>query len=246
MPFRVISELYHPKVNRLKKSAVLCSALDERLSEAFIRCLGGLPSPRYQNWLASLGRSKHLIDRTKAELMFCSRPQWVRMGPPKAAPTASGRGGRRRCLMSWPDEVSLVEDLERQAQSGRLVTVDTIVAEIEARTGKRSSRRAISDLLRRQGFVRVGVQPLWERNWDKARRQRKRHRDQHAALAATFMEAVGVESDASPGSEHPRRDPDEGDSPGRVPRPRPTRPPSPSVREIAERVAESDLVPVLA
>lgn len=158
----------------MKKHAVLCTNPDERLMAAFGLAFSGLPSPRYQTWQMLLARRPDLLERTQVELMYCEHAQWIRISPPRPPALHLGRGGRQRCLMEYAEEVAFIAELEQRARKGERITADDIVAEIATRTGRRTTRQTVSDMLRRQGLVRVGVKPIWERAWDKARRQGKR------------------------------------------------------------------------
>lgn len=161
----------------MKRHAIFCRTPDQLMMKAFGRSMTRSKAKGYAPWMCQLHLSRAMLDRTIAELHFTDRPQWIRMTPPRPSAPRLGRGGRQRCLLAWDAEVALVADMERRAAAGEEISVTTIIAEIASRTGKRASPQAVSDLLKRQGMVRVGVRPVWERRWDCARRKVKRLRD---------------------------------------------------------------------
>lgn len=161
----------------MKRPAIFCLTYDKLLWQAFIRSMIKFKAKSHAPWMAQLYKHPAIIDRTIVEFFYTDHPQWIRLRPPRPPPPRMGRGGRQRCLLPWDDEVTLVAKLELRAATGELISVATVIAEIASRTGKRASPQAISNLLKRQGMVRVGVRPLWERSWDCARRKAKRLRD---------------------------------------------------------------------
>lgn len=69
------------------------------------------------------------------------------------------RGGRRRSLLSAPDESELLDTIEQRAAKGLVKTANDIRAVVEAKVGKAVSDDYLWDLLNRNGWKKKMPRP---------------------------------------------------------------------------------------
>lgn len=203
----------------MKRAAILYHVSQKDRFEAFFRTMTIFHRPTIglKLWLPLLFDPRGSnMDRALAELHYSDRPRWVRMTTPQEPAPRLGRGGRQRCLLDWDSEVALMNELEQRASAGETIALPDIGRAITQRTGKRASPQAVSDILKRQGFTRVGVVAVWNRAHDRARRLRKRQAT--AEALGTTMVPTGPEVDTT-GMRDPEP-PATGTSPPSPPPPR--------------------------
>jgi transposase len=69
------------------------------------------------------------------------------------------KGGRRRSLLSIDDEVSLMEELKKMAQSGQIHSVAAIRKHVETKVGNKVSDDYLWDLFNRHGWKKKMPRP---------------------------------------------------------------------------------------
>ena len=87
--------------------------------------------------------------------------QWVHQYNNKG-PTAlnlQGRGGRRKSLLSWTEEETILEEMKAKAECGQVVIARTIRTRVEKELGREVSKDYTYDLLHRHGWRKISPRP---------------------------------------------------------------------------------------
>ena len=129
------------------------------------RMLSSKSRQQFQRWqvIFILSQKRFRAEET-AELVGVSKGtvyQWVHsynhQGP--KAFELQGRGGRRRTLLSLPEEKRLLEEIRVIAEQGKAVIARTIKDKVEARLGRKVSKDYTYDLLHRHGWRKISPRP---------------------------------------------------------------------------------------
>lgn len=206
-------------------------------------CFGYRPTKGQQYYFAMMAKVESVAaaagkaaecrrfrQREVVEMAHGDRPWWVRVDPfylPPPRPEVKC-GGRRRSLMAHSEEMVYLDELEKRAAQGEEITVADIAREIGQRVGHRVSHQAVIDILKRWGYVRVGVKPMWDRIHDvRRRRSLKARRAAAAAQAQPQPEPVVVDV--------PRSPPETGPAVSPMPAPTPVLPAAAAASEPSSR-----------
>jgi hypothetical protein len=96
-----------------------------------------------------------LVERDRALLSIlldADRPAWVRTTTSTAEPR-SQHGGRRRSILSWADELAVVDELEVRTANGDTIRPIDVAAMMSRRIGRPVTRLSAYRLLHRHGWV---------------------------------------------------------------------------------------------
>jgi transposase len=83
--------------------------------------------------------------------------QYNRRGP--EALESPGKGGRRRCYLSWEAEVAFLKPFEEKALGGQVATAMEIKRVLEQRLGHEVDRSMVYKMLKRHGWRKVMPRP---------------------------------------------------------------------------------------
>lgn len=83
--------------------------------------------------------------------------KYNRWGP--EAVEGPGKGGRRRCYLSWDEEALFLEGFRQAALTGQVATVQEIKAALERRIGQIVHKTMVYRLLKRHGWRKVVPRP---------------------------------------------------------------------------------------
>jgi transposase len=81
-----------------------------------------------------------------------------RLGP--EAVEGPGKGGRRRCYLSWEEEAAFLETFRQAAVSGQVATAQEIKEALERRIGQKVHKTTVYRLLKRHGWRKVVPRPF--------------------------------------------------------------------------------------
>lgn len=70
------------------------------------------------------------------------------------------KGGRKRSLLSWEQEVEVMNSLTEEAKQGKLITANAIRKSIEEKVGKKVSDDFLWDLFHRHGWKKKKPRPV--------------------------------------------------------------------------------------
>ncbi len=193
----------------MKTAAQLCREPDRLLAEGFIKLMTNFDGdPAFLRWLVGgRGSPVYFAGATYQTMTITSHAQWIRLlaNDRPLRRQHVGRGGRHRSHLTLEAECAFFDDLERRAEAGAVMSVATIVREVVELAGHAVSERSVRAMLQRQGFIRVGTKPAWERREEYERRKHARmHRErleqEPSALAAIAPPgtAASDEDDDSP------------------------------------------------
>ncbi len=112
---------------------------------------------QFQRWqVIYLMSSKGFRAKQTAEVVGVAKGtvyQWVHRynhhGP--EALVLRGRGGRRKGLMSWGEEIALLEQLSREAKRGAVVIARRVREAAQQKLGQKVSKDYAYDVLHRHG-----------------------------------------------------------------------------------------------
>ena len=87
--------------------------------------------------------------------------QWVYLynNKGKESPAFKGSGGRRRCHMSYDEEISFLRELEKEAEKGIIITAKTVRYLAEEKLGHEVSEDYAYDLLHRHRWDKRAPRP---------------------------------------------------------------------------------------
>ena len=84
--------------------------------------------------------------------------RYNRLGP--EAVEGPGKGGRRRCYLTWDEEAAFLESVRQAALTGQIATVAEIKEALERRVGHKVHKTTVYRMLKRQGWPKVVPRPL--------------------------------------------------------------------------------------
>lgn len=120
---------------------------------------------QFQRWQAVyLLKTQAIHVATVAELVNVSPKtvyHWVHAynKEGEAALELQGRGGRRRALLSWEEEQTVLQELQAEASQGLIVLSRQVKQKAEEKLGRTVSKDYAYDLLHRHGWRKVAPRP---------------------------------------------------------------------------------------
>jgi transposase len=84
--------------------------------------------------------------------------RYNRLGP--EAVEGPGKGGRRRCYLTWDEEAAFLESVRQAALTGQIATVAEIKEALERRVGHKVHKTTVYRMLKRQGWPKVVPRPF--------------------------------------------------------------------------------------
>lgn len=84
--------------------------------------------------------------------------RYNRWGP--AAVEGLGKGGRRRCYLSWEEEAAFLEPFRQENLTSKIATAKEIKEALERRLGRKVHKTTVYRLLKRHGWRKVLPRPF--------------------------------------------------------------------------------------